>query len=1038
MEEQILAFWEKHDTFQKSIDQHEDKEQFLFYDGPPFATGLPHFGHFVPGTIKDIIPRYRTMKGKKVIRRFGWDCHGLPVEYEMEKELGISGKSQIESYGVDKFNEACRGIVLRYTGEWEKTVTRMGRWVDFENDYKTMDPDYMESIWWVFKSLWEKDLIYEGYYILPYSPALATPLSNFEVNLGGYKEVHDPAITVRFKIKNSQNTTLPVEGSTYFLAWTTTPWTLPSNLALALGPEITYALVEDRADPTTSYILAEERISDYYKDPSEYKVVRTYQGTELAGWTYEPILPYFAELAEQGAFKTYNAEYVTTQDGSGIVHIAPGFGEDDYQVLKDSGLPILVPIDPEAKFLAEVWDFEGIYVKDADKLIIQKLKEEGKLVKRENYLHPYPHCYRTGKPLIYRAISSWFVRIDKIKDDMLAANDTIHWMPGHLQKGRFGKWLENARDWAISRNRYWGNPIPIWKCDVSGEVVCVGSRDELAALSGQRPEDLHKHFVDDITWPSAAGGTFRRVPEVLDCWFESGAMPYAQSHYPFENKETFEANFPASFICEGLDQTRGWFYTLTVLAAALFKSPPSKAVVVNGLVLAEDGRKMSKSARNYSDPVKVIDTFGADALRLFLMNSGVVRAEDLKFSDEGVKEVLKQVILPLWNAYSFYVTYANIDKVEPDQAPDNPDNPLDKWILSETESLVEQVTAALDDYDLQKGSEPLVAFIDQLNNWYIRRSRRRFWRSENDSDKGQAYQTLYTVLLRLVQVAAPYIPFITEEIYQNLRKPTDPESVHLCQYPEVITPRRDLALERKMRTTQEAVRMGRAIRSLHNLKIRQPLNGLHLVTKDRDEKNILIEMEDIIREELNVKEVIFRDNEEDLVEYSAKANYRTLGKALGKDMKIAADRIAELTASDIQGLMEGATLSLDLGSQTIDLTVEDILVQREEKQGLKVLNEGSLTVALDPVVTQELKHEGLVRDLIRGIQNLRKDSGLEVSDRISLDLYLEGNLKEAVESFEDYLMEEVLCERITYSSSPLPEVLESGEAVCSLTLQKLS
>jgi isoleucyl-tRNA synthetase len=1043
MEEQILSFWETNNIFQKSVDQHHGKDQFLFYDGPPFATGLPHFGHFVPGTIKDIIPRYQTMKGKKVVRRFGWDCHGLPVEYEMEKELGISGKSQIEAYGVDKFNEACRGIVLRYTSEWQKTVTRMGRWVDFENDYKTMDPDYMESIWWVFKSLWEQDLIYEGYYILPYSPALATPLSNFEVNLGGYKEVHDPAITVRFRVikdnngELSENPSLKDVANLYFLAWTTTPWTLPSNLALALGPELDYVRVADTADPSSQYIIAEQRLTAYYKNPEDYTVVQRYKGKDLKGWTYEPLFTYFADLADEGAFTTYNAEYVTIEDGTGIVHIAPGFGEDDYQVLKDSGLPVLCPIDAEAKFLPEITDFQGIYVKDADKLIIQKLKDEGKLVKRENYLHPYPHCYRTGKPLIYRAISSWFVRIDKIKDKMLRANDTILWMPGHLQKGRFGKWLENARDWAISRNRYWGNPIPVWKCDVSGEVVCVGSRDELAQLSGIRPDDLHKHFVDEITWPSAAGGTFRRVPEVLDCWFESGAMPYAQSHYPFENKDTFEANFPADFICEGLDQTRGWFYTLTVLAAALFDAPPSKAVVVNGLVLAEDGRKMSKSARNYSDPVQVINTFGADALRLFLMNSGVVRAEDLKYSDDGVKEVLKQVILPLWNAYSFYVTYANIDQVAPTEPPSNPDNPLDRWILSELNSLIEKVTNSLDSYDLQKAVEPLVAFIDQLNNWYIRRSRRRFWRSENDNDKEQAYQTLHTVLLELVKVAAPFIPFISEEIYQNLKPEGAPESVHLCEYPVIDTARRDLILERKMHTTQEAVRMGRAIRSLHNLKIRQPLNGLHLVTKDREEKNILIEMEDIIREELNVKEVIFRDNEEDLVEYSAKANYRTLGKVLGKDMKLAADKIQQLTASDIMGLMDGATLSLDVADRSIDITLDDILVQREEKQGLKVLNEGSLTVALDPVVTQDLKQEGLVRDLIRGIQNLRKDSGFEVSDRILLQLHLKNELLEAVQTFEEYLAEEVLAQSVIYSTSPLDVSLDSGDISCTVNITKV-
>ncbi|MFW6338496.1 MAG: isoleucine--tRNA ligase, partial [Alkalispirochaetaceae bacterium] len=600
MEERVLTFWEDSRVFERSVEQRKGEESFVFYDGPPFATGLPHFGHFVPGTIKDIIPRFQTMKGKYVERRFGWDCHGLPVEYEMEKELGISGKSEIEAYGVAEFNEACRSIVLRFTDEWRRIVTRLGRWVDFDNDYKTMDPDYMESIWWVFKRLYEKGLVYEGHYILPYSPALATPLSNFEVNLGGYKEVHDPAITVKFTLKDQPNT--------HILAWTTTPWTLPSNLGLAVGPEIDYVKVRDGEQ---QFILAKSRLEAYYKSEEEYEIVEHLTGADLEGLRYEPLFPYFKDLSRQGAFRAHLADYVTTEDGTGIVHIAPGFGEEDYEVLKDSGLPVLVPIDPEARFTKEVWDYEGLYVKDADREIIKDLKASGALVKRENYLHPYPHCYRTKKPLIYRAISSWFVDIEKVKQAMLDANNQINWVPSHLQQGRFGKWLEGARDWAISRNRFWGNPIPVWKCDGSDHIEVIGSREELEKKSGKRVEDLHKHFVDEITWPSPDGtGTMRRVPEVLDCWFESGAMPYAQNHYPMENKKEFEENFPANFICEGLDQTRGWFYTLTVLAAALFEKPAFENVVVNGLVLANDGKKMSKSERNYTDPEDVINEFG--------------------------------------------------------------------------------------------------------------------------------------------------------------------------------------------------------------------------------------------------------------------------------------------------------------------------------------------------------------------------------------------------------------------------------------------
>ncbi|MFW6260164.1 MAG: isoleucine--tRNA ligase [Spirochaetota bacterium] len=1027
MEERILAFWEANEIFKKSIAQREGNDEFVFYDGPPFATGLPHYGHILAGTIKDIIPRYQAMKGKKVERRFGWDCHGLPVEYEMEKELGISGKTEIEAYGIAKFNEACRSIVLRYTEEWRDVVTRMGRWVDFDDDYKTMDPDYMETIWWVFKQLWESGYVYEGYYILPYSPALATPLSNFEVNLGGYHEVTDPAITVRFELTD--------EPGTFILAWTTTPWTLPSNLGLALGPEIEYVKV---ADGDEHFILGKDRLAAYYKDEGDYEIVWTKKGSELAGLHYRPLFPYFASLDAKGAFRTHVADYVTTEDGTGIVHIAPGFGEDDYNVLKDTELPVPVPIDAECKFTSEVSDFEGLFVKDADKPIIARLRDDGALVKRENYVHPYPFCYRTNKPLIYRAVSSWFVDIDKIKESMLAANRQINWVPDHLKEGRFGKWLEGARDWAISRNRYWGNPIPVWKCDGSDYVECIGSREELERKSGQKVDDLHKHFVDEITWPSPDGkGTMRRVTEVLDCWFESGAMPYAQNHYPFENKEWFDEHYPADFIAEGLDQTRGWFYTLTVLAAALFDKPAFQNVIVNGIVLAPDGKKMSKSLRNYTPPMDVMNEFGSDALRLSLMHSTVVKAEDLKYSDDTVRDVLKSIIIPLWNAYSFFVTYANIDGAVPSAPPENPGNPLDRWILSEAERLVEDVTAQLDAYDLQRAIDPVVNFIDLLNNWYIRRSRRRFWRSENDSDKAEAYASLYAVLVKLVTVAAPIIPFVTEEVFQNLRADSQPASVHLLDYPIADRSRRDFELEEKMAVTRQAVSMGRAIRSLHNLKIRQPLKAIHLVTRESNEKRILIEMEDIVREELNVKDVVFRENEEELVEYSAKANFRKLGKELGKDMREAAQKIEELSGREIQGLIEGTTLSIDVGGRTLDLTQDDVIIQRTERENLRVLNEGSLTVALDPEITEELRQEGIVRDLIRQIQNLRKESGLEVSDRIRLRISGPEELREAVENNEEYLMGETLALSLDWTDGEAATTTVTlGDLACSVSVEK--
>ena len=1025
MEENILEYWKKNEIFRKSVDQREGCNEYVFYDGPPFATGLPHFGHFVPGTIKDIIPRYQSMKGNQVSRRFGWDCHGLPVEYEMEKELGISGKKEIEDYGVANFNESCRSIVLRYTREWETIITRLGRWVDFEHDYKTMEPDYMESIWWVVKSLWEKGLMYEGHYILPYCPRCSTVLSNHELNLGGYKDVHDPAITVKFTVKG--------QSDTFFLAWTTTPWTLPSNLALAVGEEIDYVKVRDGKE---YYILAEARLESYYRDSSEYEIIERMKGTALKGMEYKPLFSYFADAAEKGAFRVFTADYVTTEDGTGIVHTAPGFGEDDYNTCKGTGIPTVCPIDDECRFTSEVSDYKDRFVKDCDKDIIARLRDEGRLIKRDNYLHSYPHCWRCESPLIYRAVSSWFVDIGKIKDSMLAANDRILWVPAHLKKGRFGKWLENARDWAISRNRYWGNPIPIWKCEDCGEMICIGSRDELEEKSGHRLDDLHKHYVDHIEIDCSCGSKMKRIPDVLDCWFESGSMPYAQNHYPFENKEHFEQNFPANFISEGLDQTRGWFYTLTILAAALFDSAAFETVIVNGLVLAEDGKKMSKSARNYSDPSEVMNKFGADALRLFLMNSAVVRAEDLKYSDDGVLEILKSIIIPLWNAYSFFVTYANIDNASPEGAPDETDNPLDKWILSEAEKLVFEVTEQLDSYELQKAIAPILNFIDLLNNWYIRRSRRRFWRSENDSDKTQAYQTLYSVLMKLITVACPFIPFVTEEIYLNLKADDAPESVHLCDWPVYEEARRDFDLEHKMAVTRQAVSMGRALRSMHSLKTRQPLKALNLVTRDRSEKLVLREMADIISEELNVKEVIFRENEEELVEYSAKANFKVLGSKLGPNMKAAAAAIAGLKPGEIQSLLEGAVLSMDLDFGTLDLTEESVVIQRHEKDNMKVLNEGSLTVALDSEITEELMQEGMVRDIVRSVQNLRKDMDLDVTDRIILTISGSETVKAAVEGFQDYLLAETLTSNWNWSRADDSARVDCGDEECFISVKK--
>ena len=1022
MEEDILRFWEERDICNKSIEQRPADNEYVFYDGPPFATGLPHFGHFVPGTIKDAIPRYQAMKGKRVIRRFGWDCHGLPVEAEVEKTLGIKGYFAVMDYGVAKFNDACRSIVLRYTNEWKHTISRMGRWVDFEHGYRTMDKDYMESVWWAFKTLYEKGLIYEGYNILPYSPLLASPLSNMEVSLGGYKDVTDPAVTIRFKADGEENT--------YFLAWTTTPWTLPSNLALAVGPDIDYVKVLDE-DSGDYYYLAENLIGKYYKDGKGAKVVARMKGSELKGRTYEPLFPYFADLKAKGAFVVVCGDYVTTEDGCGIVHTAPGFGEDDYNVLKGTGIPVVCPIDAECRFTDEVPDFKGLFVKDADKGVIQWLKDHGKLVKRENYLHAYPFCYRTKMPLIYRAMSCWFVDVQKIKQTMLECNSQIEWVPEHIKNGRFGKWLEGARDWAISRNRFWGNPIPVWKCDGSDYIEVIGSVAELEEKCGKKVEDLHKQYVDELTWPSPDGkGTMRRIPDILDCWFESGSMPYAEEHYPFENEEKFKNIFPADFINEGLDQTRGWFYSLTVLAAALFGKPAFYHCIVSGLVLASDGKKMSKSARNYTDPMEIINKYGADALRFALVNSTVVKADDLKFSDELVKDVLKGLMIPLWNAYSFFVTYANIDGYEPSETEYSKlSNQLDRWIISALNSFVKDVTEGFDSYDIQEVTSSLLSFIDELNNWYIRRSRRRFWKSENDSDKKEAYDTLYRVLMTFVKTAAPIIPFITDEIYRNLRTEDMPESVHLCDYPVYNEAERDLELEKEMSLAIKTIAMGRALRSTSNIKIRQPLSRLVIIDRSEGDRKILSEYSSIISEELNVKNVDIRADESAIVTYSAKANFKVLGSRLGKSMKEVAAIIQGFSSEEIASILDGNAKKISYSAGEIEITEGDLVVQRAEKEHVKVLNEGAVTVGYDTEITHDLLLEGIARDIVRFVQTARKDQGFEVSDHIRLTVNGSALINEAVDAFRDYISEETLALSLTIADNAGAETEIAEESV---------
>jgi isoleucyl-tRNA synthetase len=1016
-ETEVLEFWKQQRVFERSLEQREGGSEYVFYDGPPFATGLPHYGHLLAGTIKDIVPRYQAMRGHYVSRRFGWDCHGLPVEYEVEQDLKISGKRDIETLGVDVFNERCRSIVLRYTREWREVVTRMGRWVDFDHDYKTMDPAFMESIWWVFKALWEKGLIYEGHRIVPYCPRCTTPLSNFETNQG-YEEVQDPAITVRFKVEGADRA--------YVLAWTTTPWTLPSNVALAVGKDIGYLKVKDGDD---TYYLAKDRFAVYYKKGAKVEVLEEVPGAALAGLRYEPLFPYFADFRAKGAFRVVLGDFVSTGDGTGVVHIAPGFGEDDSRLGQTESLPAPCPVDEEGRFTADVPDYQGREVKEADADIIRRLKHEGKLVHQAVINHSYPHCWRCDTPLIYRAISAWYVRVEQIRDRILAANSQTTWVPGHLKEGRFGKWLEQARDWNISRNRYWGTPLPVWRSDDGKEVVCIGSAAELEQLSGQKVTDLHKHYVDKIEIPSREGrGTLKRIPEVLDCWFESGAMPYAQAHYPFENRQQFETHFPADFIAEGLDQTRGWFYTLMVLSTALFDRPAFRNVIVNGLVLAEDGRKMSKRLKNYPDPTYMINTYGADALRLYLINSPVVRAEDLRFSEAGVQDLMRNLLIPLWNAYGFFVTYATVDGWTKDAGCKTQDagsgtrnvNLLDRWIRSSLESLSASVTHAMDQYDLQGAIRPFVRFIEDLTNWYIRRSRRRFWKSQDDDDKSQAYETLYYVLLQLSKIAAPFIPFASEAIYRNLRTADMPDSVHLCDFPAGEASRRDEALERQMQAVMTVVALGRTLRAAHDLKVRQPLPKLHVACRHAGLRASVAALKDIILEELNVKDAEFLAHESAFATAKAKANFARLGPRLGPLVKKAAGIVAGLGSGQVETLAGGEPLTVTVDGKDFELTPDDVVIEHLPHEGSVVAAEGGLVVALDTTLTPDLLEEGLAREFVSKLQNMRKTADLDVTRRIRVGYSGDAAVTGAVGRFMDTIATETLSVAIEAAATKGP------------------
>ncbi len=1007
----ILNFWKKERIFLKSIEQRKNAPLFSTYDGPPFATGLPHYGHMLASIIKDVIPRYQTMKGRYVPRRFGWDCHGLPVENEVEKAKGLAGAASIEMFGISQFNEECRSIVLRFSKEWETTVHRIGRWVDFDNIYRTMDKNFMESVWWVFSELWKKNLIYQGYKVMPFSAKLGTPLSNFEANLN-YQEVNDPSVTVKFPLKDELNT--------FLLIWTTTPWTLTSNLATIVNAKLDYVKLKLGND---YYILGKNRVAQNFKE--DFKVIETFKGSELVGKSYLPPFDYFVNKASPNAFTVLGDDFVSDGDGTGIVHAAPAFGEVDFFVCSREKIEVICPIDQNGKFTSEVPEYEGIFVKDANKDIIKKLKGDGLIFHHGQICHRYPFCWRSDTPLIYKVVKTWFVSVEKIKERLIKVNKEIHWVPEHLKAGRFGKWIENARDWAISRNRYWGTPIPLWKSE-DGDIEAIGSVKELETLTGKKIKDLHRHFIDDLTFIKNSK-TYSRIPEVFDCWFESGSMPYAQNHYPFEMGKETMAGLPADFIAEGLDQTRGWFYTLNILSVALFNKPAFKNVIVNGILLAEDGNKMSKKLKNYPEPSFVIDKYGADAIRLYLLHSSAVYAEDLRFVERGVELVLRQFLIPLWNSYVFLATYATIYDWKPDDCK-TPKADIDRWILSKLQQLIADVEKGMDAYTLSNAVAPFVNFIESLTNWYIRRCRSRFWSDQATQGRQEAFETLYTVLITLTKIAAPFIPFLSDEIYLQLRREEDPGSVHLCDFPACNQEWRDVKLEGEMAAAQLAVSMGHALRKENKLKVRQPLQTAHLISADVRTLIELKSKKNLILDELNVKAVEFHSDESSFVKVSIKPNFRVLGKKVGPLM----NRVKE----EIEKLDPAAERVVIIDGKSIELVDEDIQLERKVREGLIATSEGLITVALDTQLSDELLLEGLARELVNKINTMRRNDKFDVSDRVSVRIQTTDRVKECYITHHDYICKEVLAKKFTFEPCNGTKWDLNGEST-SISLAKI-
>ena len=995
LEQDVLGYWKDDETFQASIDRNPAGEnganEFVFYDGPPFANGLPHYGHLLTGYVKDVVPRYQTMRGKHVERRFGWDTHGMPAEYEAEKQLGITQKHEIDELGIEKFNEACRTSVLQYTDQWREYVTRQARWVDFDNDYKTLDLDYMESVMWAFKALWDKGLIYEGFRVLWYCWRCQTPLSNTETKMDdAYRDRQDPAVTVALRLESGERA----------LVWTTTPWTLPSNLAAAVHPDVDYVTVV--GTDGEKYLLAEARVAAYARELGEEpEVVARYKGSDLVGKKYLPPFDFF--VGRENAHQVLTADYVTTDDGTGIVHIAPAFGEDDKVVTDAAGIDVVVPVGPDGKFTAEVAPYQGVHVFEANKLIIRDLKEAGLLLRHETYDHPYPHCWRCANPLIQRALSAWFVAVTQFKDRMVELNQQINWVPGHIKDGQFGKWLENARDWNISRNRYWGSPLPVWVSDNPEfpRTDVYGSLDELERDFGVRPDNLHRPFIDELTRPNpddpSGKSIMRRIPDVLDCWFESGSMSFAQVHYPFENAEWFENHYPGDFIVEYNGQTRGWFYTLHVLATALFDRPAFRDCVAHGIVLGDDGQKMSKSLKNYPDVNEVFDRDGSDAMRWFLMASPILRGGDLVVTERGIRDAVRQAVLPLWNSWYFLALYANASGREGTWRVDS-QHVLDRYALAKTHDLVRDVQAAMDVYDISGACQLVREYLEVLTNWYVRRSRQRFWDGEQD-----AIDTLHTVLEVVTRVAAPLLPYTTEVVWRGL---TGGRSVHLTDFPSVADLPADDALVAAMDEVRDVCSTALSLRKANKLRVRLPLARLTVASP------VAASLEDfaeIVRDEVNVKEVSLSTDVDAYGQFQLVVNARAAGPRLGPNVQKVIKAVKAGDWSEVDGRVVAAGVELFEGEYEQRLVATD-------PAATAALPGGAGVVVLDTAVTPELEAEGVARDLVRVVQQARKDAQLDVSDRITLTLELPDAVRSAVQPHLEFVQAETLTSSVVFGS----------------------